>query len=124
MTWPAAGKTYLRSRQVHLNQVRNVNPGDVRPVVFHSRAAAAKDQQIDEFGQFRIFGILSEENTVLRRAGATVEVFVGQRDQALVKQRVALTRHLHPLALALVRVVPEYGHLAPAGGGINPDDLL
>src|SRR5262249_45322250 len=86
---------------------------------------AAEDYYVNQVREFGSHRVTAEQLVIRLRAGSAIAILIGDGNQALVEQRVALPRYLDPWSGVLrVAVLAEYLHLTSAGGRINTDDLL
>src|SRR6266511_631040 len=82
-----------------------------------------------EFGSHRVF---AEQLVIRLRTGTAVAILIGDSNQALVEERVALPGDLHPGAVQLratvsyrtIGLIAQYLNLTAAGGCIDADNLL
>ena len=83
-----------------------------------------------QFGSYRVF---AEQLVIRLRAGSAVAILIGDGNQALVEERVALPGDLHPRAMSVadrhvspssLGFIAQYLYLTAAGGCVNADDLL
>ena len=85
--------------------------------------------RVREFGSHRVF---AEQFVVRLGTGTAVAILIGDSNQALVEERVALPGDLHPGAVQLrATVSPRRSvssrsivYLTTAGGCVNADHLL
>ena len=89
-----AGETRRGRGQVHLDQVGDEDPGNVRPVRRRGHVAV-EHERVDQRGELRLLGVLAEQVLVPGRARAAVEILVFEGDEPLVEERIALAGHLH-----------------------------
>src|SRR4029453_13454959 len=97
------------------------------------RQLAIEDNLVDQSRQFGSYRVLAEQVVIRLGAGSAIAVLIGNGDQALVKERVALPGHLHPGAVQL-RIaashrtssgfIPQYLYLTSARGCVNAHNLL
>ena len=87
----AAGEEHAWRREIHFDQVGNIDGRDIGPVVLEVAA--------EQLREFRVERILAKEFRVIARTGATVAILVLDRDEGFVKERVALTPNLYPRAV-------------------------
>ena len=88
-------------RKVHLDEIRDEDPGEVRPIGFDPGDWVALEHDgVEQLGEFRLAGVVTEQAGVVRRLGAVVFVLVGDRDEGFAEQRVALAADLNPWAEA------------------------
>src|SRR6266496_6533744 len=82
-----------------------------------------------EFGSHRVF---AEQLVIRLRTGTAVAILIGDSNQALVEERVALPGDLHPGAVQLratvsyrtIGLIAQYLNPTAAGGFIDADNLL
>jgi hypothetical protein len=93
---PVAGQPAAICRQVNFNQIRNKNSRDVSPACFDVRQRAIEDNLVDQPGQFGRHRVCAEQRIINLGAGTAVAVLIGNGNQPLVEERIALTRDLYP----------------------------
>src|SRR6476620_5805312 len=82
-----------------------------------------------EFGSHRVF---AEQLVIGLRTRSAVAILIGDSNQALVEERVALPGDLHPRAMQLriavssrtIGFIAQYCYLTTAGSCVNADHLL
>src|SRR6476646_2148024 len=82
-----------------------------------------------EFGSHRVF---AEQLVIRLRTRSAVAILIGDSNQALVEERIALPGDLHPGAMHLrtvtsrraVGFIAQYCYLTAAGSRVNADHLL
>ena len=87
---------------------------------------------VDQVRQFGSHRVLAEQLVIRLGAGSAVAILIGDGNQALVEERVALPGDLHPRAMQLriatshraISFIAQYLYLTAAGGCVNADDLL
>src|SRR6185369_5587648 len=94
ITRSTAGQTGLRGGEINLDQIRDVNAGNVSAVRLR-RNRRLEDKQIDQMSELRRFRILPEEFAIAARARAAVQILISKSDQSFVEQRIALACNLH-----------------------------
>src|SRR6185369_2418854 len=124
ITWTTTGQTHLSCREIDLDQIRNVNAGNVTAVCLR-RHWRLKHEKIDQAGEFRRFSILSKEFSIRARARAAVQILIGDRDESFVEQRIALACNLYKRSIVfrLVLVI-QHSHRPSTSGCINTRELL
>src|SRR6476646_4723233 len=82
-----------------------------------------------EFGSHRVF---AEQLVIRLRTRSAVAILIGDSNQALVEERIALPGDLHPGAVQLrvtvssrrIGLTAQYCYLTATGGCVNADHLL
>src|SRR5438132_1221233 len=111
--------------QINFNQIGNKNSRDVSPTCLNVRQRAIEDNYVDQVRQFGSYRVSSEQRIINLGAGAAVAILIGDGDQTLVEQRVALTCDLHPPTEPLrIAILAQDLYLTAAGGCIETNNLL
>ena len=97
-------ETHAWRREVHLDQIGDVDAGNVRSSSFYGRGriVALENEKIYQRSEFRVLRVLAKEFAIRRGAGAAVKVLVHDGDEAFVEERVALSRDLDPFTNVLL----------------------
>jgi hypothetical protein len=65
----AAGETHARCREIHFDQIGDINAGDVRSSGFDGGTVALEHNSINQPREFRVLCILAKEFAIRRGAG-------------------------------------------------------
>src|SRR5262245_2849863 len=93
---PVARQTHRIGRKIDLDQVGDEDRRDVGAIRVRRRRQRVRlqNEPVDERCQLRVHGVFAEDYVVNARQRSAISVFIIDRDQSLVEERVALTGHL------------------------------
>src|SRR6476660_1345206 len=129
---PIAGQATGICRQINFDQIGNKDPCDVSAACLDVGQLTIEDDLVDQSCQFGSYRILAKQVVIGLRTGAAVAILIGDSNQALVEERIALPGDLHPGAVQLrvtvssrtIGLIAQYCYLTAAGGCVNADHLL
>jgi hypothetical protein len=127
-----SGEAAAIGRQINLDHIGNKNSRDISPTCLDVRQLAIEDNLVNQSRQFWSLRVSAEQLAIRLGAGTAVTVLIGNGNQTLVEERVALPGNLDPgtkqLRVAIshraLGFIAQYLYLTAAGGCINANDLL
>src|SRR5262249_12826223 len=108
------------------------NSRDISPACLHIRQLAPEENNVNQMREFGSLRVSAEQIVIRLRAGTAVAILIGDGNQALVEERIALPGDLYPGATQLrtaffiqpLGFIAQYLYLTAAGACVNADDLL